>query len=214
MTLGDVIDQLKYGELRSIAIKDDNFAITSYVNLALQALYNKFTLKVSEQTITVQDGVTDYKLNSDVMTILFIYDENKKELPIDDRKAKFPILQVDYETLYIPNIKTDTTINIVYKISPATVVYTDTTSLSQQIPLPSSLLEPLLHYVGYRAHGSINGDIKAENNTHYMRFVRSCEEIEKLGLIRKAIPTSSISLQEGISESTFDTIKGLNNGNI
>ena len=49
MTLHDIVTQLKYGELRSIATKDDNVAIVSYVNLALQALYNRFTLKVSEQ---------------------------------------------------------------------------------------------------------------------------------------------------------------------
>ena len=71
MTVNDVVNQLKYGELRSIAAKDDNFAIVSYINLALQALYNRFTLKISEQLIPLYNNVVEYALASDLMTGVF-----------------------------------------------------------------------------------------------------------------------------------------------
>jgi hypothetical protein len=43
------------------------------------------------------------------------------------------------------------------------------------------MAEALLHYVGYRAHGSYDADIKTENNTHYMRFEASCKKLKDLG---------------------------------
>jgi hypothetical protein len=43
------------------------------------------------------------------------------------------------------------------------------------------MLEALLHYIGYRAHGSINGNVNQENNTHYMRFDKSCNLLAREG---------------------------------
>ena len=201
MTLGDVVTQLKYGELQSLAVKDDNTAITSYVNLALQALYNRFTLKVSEQIIPLKDNIVEYTLNEDVMTIEGIYDENGDEFALDDDTNLFSVQQVDFETIQVPNPSTGATLSVIYKASPKILIYTDESSLNNRIPAPPQLLEPLLHYIGYRAHGSINGDIKAENNTHYMRFIASCNEIEKLGLVRRAIPPARLTSAEDISET-------------
>jgi len=201
MTLGDVVTQSKYGELHSLAIKNDNIAITSYVNLALQALYNRFMLKVSEQIIPMKDNIVEYTLNDDVMTIEGIYDENGDEFALDDDTNLFSILQVDFETIQVPNPSTGATLSVIYKASPKILTYVDESSLNSRIPIPPQLLEPLLHYIGYRAHGSVHGDIKAENNTHYMRFIASCNEIEKLGLIRRAIPPARLTSSEDISET-------------
>ena len=200
MTLHDIVTQLKYGELRSIATKDDNVAIVSYVNLALQALYNRFTLKVSEQVIPMYDNIVEYKLDSSLMTIEGIYDEDGDEFELDDPNSLFSILQVDFETIQVPNPSTGATLSVIYKPAPTWLVYIDETSLTQKIPIPPQLIEPLLHYIGYRAHGSMDGNIKAENNTHYMRFVASCDRIEQLGLVRKAVVPAHVSLAEGISE--------------
>ena len=199
MTIGDVITQLKYGELRSIAVKDDNAAIVSYINLALIALYTRFTLKTSEQIIPMYDNVVEYKLNDDLMAIQGIYDENGDEFALDDENSLFSIFQVDFETIQAPNPKTGATLSVIYLPSPTTLVYEDETSLATKVPIPPQLTEPLLHYVGYRAHGSMDGNIKAENTTHYMRYEASCKRIEELGIIRKAIPEAWVSQKEQIS---------------
>jgi len=200
MTVNDVVNQLKYGELRSIAAKDDNFAIVSYINLALQALYNRFTLKTSEQLIPLYDNVVEYTLASDLMTIEAIYDENGDEFALDDVNSMFSIQQVDFETIQVPNPNTGATLSVIYKSSPVTLLYIDETSLDEKVPIPPQLTECLLHYIGYRAHGSMDGNIKAENNTHYMRFVASCDRVDQLGLVRKAVVPAHVSLAEGISE--------------
>jgi len=200
MTLNDVVTQLKYGELRSVASRNDMDAIVSYVNLALIALYSRFSLKVSEQLIPMQDNITEYLLNEDAMTIRAIYDENGDEFALDDETSLFSIMQVDFETIQVPNPSTGATLSVIYLPAPTTLTYIDETSLTSRVPLPSQLLEPLLHYVGYRAHGSMNGDIKAENNTHYMRYEASCKRIEDLGVVRKAVVPAHVSQQESISQ--------------
>ena len=200
MTLNDVVTQLKYGELRSVASRNDMDAIVSYVNLALIALYSRFSLKVSEQLIPMQDNITEYLLNEDAMTIRAIYDENGDEFTLDDETSLFSIMQVDFETIQVPNPSTGATLSVIYLPAPTTLTYIDETSLTSRVPIPPQLLEPLLHYVGYRAHGSMNGDIKAENNTHYMRYEASCKRIEDLGVIRKAVVPAHVSQQESISQ--------------
>lgn len=202
MTINDIVNQLKYGELRAIATKDDNYAIVSYINLALQALYNRFPLKTSEQVIQLKSNIAEYTLNSDVMVIEGIYDENGDEFDLDNPTSRFSIQQVDFETIQVPNPSTGSYISVVYKSSPAILVYTNESDLSKRISLPPQLLEPMLHYIGYRAHGSMDGNIKAENNTHYMRFVASCDRIDALGLVRRAVPPAHISQAEDISETT------------
>jgi len=200
MTLNDVVTQLKYGELRSVASRNDMDAIVSYVNLALIALYSRFSLKVSEQLIPMQDNITEYLLNEDAMTIRAIYDENGDEFALDDETSLFSIMQVDFETIQVPNPSTGATLSVIYLPAPTTLTYIDETSLTSRVPIPPQLLEPLLHYVGYRAHGSMNGDIKAENNTHYMRYEASCKRIEDLGVVRKAVVPAHVSQQESISQ--------------
>lgn len=207
MTLNDVISQLRYGELRSLAVKDDNIAIASYVNLALIALYGRFTLKMGEQLIPMENNIVDYTLNSDLLIIDSIYDENGNEFHLDDETSLFSILQSSYNTIQVPNPVTGSTLSIIYNQAPDTIIYDDTdagtiaASLALTIPIPPQLLEALLHYIGYRAHGSVNGDIKAENNTHYMRYEAACKRIDDLGLIRRVVPPAYVNQQESITET-------------
>lgn len=201
MTIGDVVNQLKYGELRSVVTKDDNFAITSYINLALYALYSKFPLKVSEQIIPLQSNIVEYTLASDLMVIESVYDENGDEFELDNTESIFSLHQIAFDTIQVPNPSDTSTLSVIYKATPQFLVYVDENSLAQSVPIPPQLLEPMLHYIGYRAHGSMDGDIKAENNTHYMRYVASCNLVESLGLIRRPnVQSLVVSLSEGISE--------------
>lgn len=142
----------------------------------------------------------------DVMTIVEAFDE-KGPIPINDEDNDYSIHTVAYNMLQVPVTATGNFISIVYKKAPKYVsrleelegggaeeedVITDLinggtadTVFGQyaNINIPKALLEPLLHYVGYRAHGSLNGSIEAENNTHLMRFEKACDDVRKLSLV-------------------------------
>ena len=204
MTVGDIVTQLKYGELRSIAIKDDNEAIVSYINLCLIVLYGRFNLLTSEYIIDLQDNITEYVMPADYVNIEVATLEDGTNLPINDEVTFNGVNQVSYNTIQYPNPVTGTTLSVIYSASPASITYDSTdastiaASLAQVVPLPSSLVEPLLHYVGYRAHGSMDGNIKAENNTHYMRYEASCKRIDNLGLVRRDVAPAYVNRAEAI----------------
>ena len=56
------------------------------------------------------------------------------------------------------------------------------TKTTDFLDLPEIYTEALLDYVAYKAHASIKGDMKAENNTYYLRFIESCKNIKIAGL--------------------------------
>jgi len=201
MTVNDVVTQLKYGELRSIAIKDDVPAIVSYINLALIALYGRFKLSRGEKIIDLVDNVSIYPLNDDTMYVEAVYNEEGTELAINDDDNLDSVFLPSFNQIQVPNAATGGTISVLYVQSPTSIVpgITDNLTLAMNVALPSILLEPLLHYVGYRAHGSMNGDIKAENNTHYMRYEASCKRVKDLGLIREDVVPAKVNTAEGIS---------------
>ena len=45
------------------------------------------------------------------------------------------------------------------------------------------LTEAVLHYIDYKAHEAVNGSARSEDNAHYTKFLRSCEEVSLLGLL-------------------------------
>ena len=202
MIINDIVTQLKYGELRSVASKDDVPAMLTYINLAMVALYGRFKISRKEQIINLEDNISLYTLNDDIMTIEAVYNE-VEEVSLNEDDDVFGVFTPSYDTLQVPNASTGTQLSVLYVANPISAVYDtdDATTLSQTIRLPKQLLEPLLHYIGYRAHGSMNGDIKAENNTHYMRYEASCRRILDAGLIRIDVVPRNVNKQEGISDA-------------
>lgn len=74
MLLSEIFEQLKYGELSTIALGgtdcaglsvDDYPRIIAHTNLALIELYKRFTIKTGELTLVPDDIITEYRLHSD-----------------------------------------------------------------------------------------------------------------------------------------------------
>ena len=166
-------------------------------------MYGKFKLSRSEQLIDLIDNTAMYTLNSDLMIIEAVFNE-LGELAVNDDSNINSVFTPSYDTLQVPNAKTGTQLAVLYIASPGVLVVdpNDLVTNAQTVRIPPQLLEPLLHYIGYRAHMSINGDIKAENNTHYIRYNASCKRIAVEGLIRIDTVPSSVNLQEGIADAT------------
>lgn len=189
MLVSDVINDVKYGELQQLSLKDDNDAVISFINLGLLELYKRFNLRTEEAIITLYSNTTMYTLDPtlpgvdmpsdcDFMYIQGIYDEEGNIVELNNEDAPLSVLTPTYNTIQVPNPSDLTFLSVIYVAGPTRV-----TATTDVIKLPPALYEALLHYIGYRGHGSVDGSINTENNTHYMRFEKSCDTAKYFGLV-------------------------------
>lgn len=199
MTAQEIITLAQAGELQNLgpSIRNDTAVIAGFINLGLVEIYKRFTLRTDEALITLVDGKTIYTLDGtdpDVTMgsnpyfyIIAAYGEvstddystNDVLLPLNEEDNLYSINTVSYYEVQIPLITAGSVISLIYASRPTKV---DPLNLSAEVDIPEQFIEPLLHYIGYRAHGSMDGNIQTESNTHYMRFEASCERVRLLGV--------------------------------
>lgn len=214
MKLSLILQQARSGELSSLSAKDKtDEKIVTYINLALIALYGRFQLATEEAIIRLRPDIakTVYTLDSsdhdvmvgnrylndeEFMSIVAAFDEAGNQLVVNDTKDATSVLTVGYNQVQVPLLADSGYVSLVYRKNPDLVVYVDNvgSAIDDDVHLPLQLLEALLHYVGYRAHGAVDGNVNTENNTHYMRFEKACQRAEELGVMT-ADDTMSLSVQ-------------------
>lgn len=204
MKLSLLLQQLRSGELASLSNKDKtDEKIITYINLALIALYGRFSLSTEEAIVTLRPDLaktvytmdssdSDVRVNGvpltddEFMSIIAAYNEDGTIIYINDDKNPGSIFTVSYNKLQIPILDDNAYVSIIYRRNPTLIVYIgdDAGNATEQfVPLPIQLLEPLCHYVGYRAHGAIDGKLTTENNSHYTRYEAACKRVEHLGML-------------------------------
>jgi hypothetical protein len=186
MTIQQLVDLAVDGELRTLQVKDNTASIVGYINLGLIELYKRFPLDVQEHMITLLDGVEIYTMPSNFMWIVSAYDEVPETsnltvlpIPINEEDNPVSINTISWNQVQVPVTVTGAYISIIYVAAPT--YFTDA-DLATTLPIPPQMVEALLHYIGYRAHGSDDGNVQAENSTHYQRFELSCKRIEQMGM--------------------------------
>lgn len=195
MTVADVIEYAKYGELAQLGVVkqlkcntpaeviEAEKQVISYINLGLIELYKIFSLRTEETTVTMTADNTIYTLTEPTLNSVYsVYDELGQLQSLNDENDANSILTPSYNTLQIQNPSAGGIMYVVYNASPTTIVWNDNLA-SINVAIPPAMTEALLHYIGYRAHGAMNGEINAENNTHYMRFDASCKRLKELGVV-------------------------------
>jgi len=191
MLVSNVISLAKSSELRQLAVKDDDEAIIGFINLGMLELYKRFPLRTEEAIITLRNGKSAYKLDgtddavsmyTDSVTNLLVitncFDEQGDPVTINDENDPLGIMTPTYNMIQVPSINDGEILTVHYQAAPDFY-----TSVTDNLDLPPQLLEALLHYIGYRGHSSISADVKAQNNTHYIRFDQSCNRVLEKGLI-------------------------------
>lgn len=216
MTANEVIALARVGELSklSVAIKDDNTVLFGFINLGLVELYKRFPLKNDEAIVTLRDGKTIYKLDGtdpDVsmgepfMYLLGAYEDGTDNdfsasalsLPINEEDNIYSVNSISYNSIQIPLVTTGAYISLIYVAKPTKVT---ALTLNEELDLPDQMIEALLHYIGYRAHGAMDANIQTESNTHYMRFEASCNKLKELGV---GIAPDDVSMNSRISMKGF-----------
>lgn len=196
MTIQDVIDLAVKGELKKLAVKDDVDSIVSFINLGLIELYKRFPLDTEEVVIALGQATvptdayqmvsnTIYEMPSDLMYIIGAYEEDGSEININKEDDPFSIMTISWNKIQVPVATVGANIGVVYVKTPT---FLSSADVAEELPLPVQLVEALLHYIGYRGHGSIDGNIQAENNTHYQRFEASINRAKMLGVVTQDGP--------------------------
>lgn len=196
MKLSTIIRQARRGELSGASEKDKtDEAIVDYTNRALIALYNRFQLRTEEAIINLVDGKTVYSLDgtdpdvvipTDVEIISFVeaFDESG-EIPINVDNREKSIFTVGYNRIQIPLTATGNAISVLYRSSAPEVEYEiiDGVTVDKSVPLPNSLLDAVLLYIGYVAHRSFDEASQANSLSYLKQYELACNEAEEFGLI-------------------------------
>jgi hypothetical protein len=204
MLLQDLLDTARYSELHGTAIKDNNQAIISFLNLGMLELYKRFPLSQNEYAITVGNTTASYALPDNFMYVLSVYDDavldgegKPVELPINDSSQETSIYFPSHKIVQVPAYEGRTTVSVIYVGKPESYTIND---LASEVDIPETLIECLIHYISYKAHLGIRGDGQAENNAHWARFERSCKQALDLGV---AYPIDSLRMGLRINDRGF-----------
>ena len=162
----------------------------NYLNLANLAIHKRFHLLQKQYEIDSPTNNEDYILPDNFLAPVYAYynDNEKEEVPIKDTYRKI-VDNVDTAvSLLIPEpfkvtVKgTDTTkpniqIILVYAASPTVI-----TKVNHSLNISNVYTEAVLNYAAYKAYSAISGDIKAENNSYYLRYESNCRQVITSGL--------------------------------
>ncbi len=162
----------------------------NYVNLANLALHKRFHLLKKDYAMDNPLDGEEYNLPTDFLVpIHAYYASDFDQVAIKDDSVKL-VQKVDqHVAILIPepfkaSIKgTDaetpkrSQIILRYAAAPKTAKNTYTDLKINQV-----YTEALLNYAAYKAHVTTSGDMKDENNTHYMRYEASCKQLINSGM--------------------------------
>ena len=213
MYVSDYLSHITKGEVKQLYVSDigttspntlqkANIAILiSYLNEANLELHKHFGLIQKELVLT---DVTNNSLHSVPVDFLYAISaefNDGTEVAINNERTNF-VDKVDYNvSLLFPapfkilvkgtdNLKRDD-ISVVYVSTPPVLTLT-----TQFVDLPQVYNEALYNYVAYKAHASIKGDIKEENNTYYLRYQASLKNIRLLGMTNSDNLDSNVKLTD------------------
>ena len=207
MKASDYINYLVNGETYKLAIQDvgdmavngttpsalqtsNRTKFINYLNLANLAIHKRFHLLQRQYEIDHPINNEDYVLPDDFLAPVYAYynDNEKVEIPIKDTYRKI-VDNVDTAvSLLIPEpfkvtvkgtdtAKGTTQIILVYAASPTVI-----TKVTQSLNVSNVYTEAVLNYAAYKAYSAISGDIKAENNSYYLRYESNCRQVIASGL--------------------------------
>ena len=199
MYVSDYLAYLTAGEIKQLAISDtgdatptdkqkaNKAALINFINLANVEIHKRFSLISKEMVFTDVKPNSLHSIPTDFLYAVSASYSDGTEIPINNEKTNI-VDNVDYNvSILFPapfkmlvkgtdeNKRDD--ISLVYVAVPAKA-----TKTTDFLDLPEIYTEALLDYVAYKAHASVSGDMKAENNTYYLRFIEAVKNIRINGL--------------------------------
>jgi hypothetical protein len=170
MVVNKLLDYLRFGELAGLAISDiddqDNLdKMFSYINRGLKKINSELSLTEASETFTLVTDVVSYQLADPLLLrIKSAYDQLGAELSLN--------IESDFRSVVVSNYNTvsfighrDNTENTVTSISILYLKdFEEIIDEDDVVPISDGLVEVLVNYVAYLAHGSMN---MAEGSSAY-----------------------------------------------
>lgn len=211
MLLSQVLEQLKYGELRhlklgDLATDDERKTVIGAINLGLVELHKRFYLIAKQVLLETQENVYEYYLNevlsgSNNLNVdphnyldtsfndIYNNDLLKIERIFNEDNEELPLNNDTEESSFFTPQYNIIRVPLDYPPKKAIIEYrarpetlsTDTDCENVDIPLPIALLEPLLLFVAYRVGRILNPDQTQETMNYFQLYEESCKRIENLG---------------------------------
>ncbi len=170
-------------------IQEKNFQdIVSMLNLAINALYEKFSILQKEFILTDIENNKPYTLPDDFIYPMNAALEDGTLVPVNNERRLFvenvdKCLSVMFPEPFICLVKGEgwnaeqTKISLVYVATPEPV-----TKPHDKVKLTSAFTQAVIDFVAYKAFLGVDGHIEQTNNTYYMRYQADCKLIETTGL--------------------------------
>ncbi len=208
MTMQQAIDMLASSEIQKLKVKDETATLLNYLNMGILKIHERFDLIQREVLITMEEGRNTYLLDGTdpavsfdtvdamLMVLRAAYDYQGDEIHINDETKKSSITTPSMNEVEIPDsmLTEGQTVSLIFRCAPSFI-----TDVTKGVPLLPQYFEPLFLYVAYKAHGAIKNGMQDESNTHYLRFDRSCKEIQENGLYQEDSLNSTKFEQRGFA---------------
>ena len=201
MTIRQVIDLAKSSELTGLPVASKDEAVLGFINLGVLELYKRFTLKVEEWLVALEDDKSYYTAPEDFMWIIAAYGEVGSDsieqvniLPVNEEDNPLSINTVGWNKIQVPLSVTGAYISVIYAATPKHYGAAD---ISNTIDIPPQMMEALLAYIGWRANSTIDTGVQTEDSVWYRRFEDSCSRVEIKGFTNAndMIMTNRLSLR-------------------
>lgn len=198
---------------RSGQINESEYAkVLSHINLGLIELCKRFNFLEEELILHTDPSVTTYYIRTDRMALLenitteayiekppdhggiiniveikSIFDDEGYALRINDRHATPRILHSSTDTLKITGLEEPQKLSVVFQSYPSRIKLSDAFDPDNHIiPLPETVIEPLLYYVAsrvYKPMGANNSTANADKSIGYQQqYELACQKIQTFGL--------------------------------
>ena len=161
-----------------------------FINLANLAIHKRYHLLRKEFIMDYPVDGEEYNLPANFLVPIRAFyniDNDKVSIKNDDTELRdsvdtlVSILMDEPFKAVIKGVDQDvpvrTEITLKYAASPAKA-----TTIFADLKVSDVYTEALLNYAAYKAHSSVSGDIKEENNTYYLRYEASCKQLVNQGL--------------------------------
>lgn len=182
--------------------------VISFINLALIDLHTKFNILEKSIILLPYDHITQYELSydfaltnpadpgetyryirdtdndpftDDILKITAVVDEDGTNVPLNDATSTYSVFTPAHNILEVPSPEEISELGIMYRAYPVEIPIDDVSPTTYEVDIGRNFLQPLLAFVGYRAHLSLPKGDGILSAASFNRYKAICKEIRDNG---------------------------------